>query len=394
MRIRSWFVSLAIGSVWCLALSPGEPPAGKAPPEEPGAQAEEGPVLGPLDTEKGRGPHTENWEPYLELVECKYLSPSTPEEGQVVELKFNLSTDVAKDTVITFALNYLGNTYVETDYRLESEVRKGLVLKWKAPMRLVTGDYFVSTRIQIDKQKPAVLKHLRKMAKRFPPEYEPWQYLYMKEGHIVVSGELEERAEKEELCAKYTAFLEELVENMNEFVDQMEAAKEGKAFVTAGGSLDVQKLTDFIVAWRKKQGETQRKILLFQDTDRGLYLKSGTAHVNLLELARMVSKRSWQLQNEVTEKYGVKPINPAADKFFDRNYRYRVDADALAKRYEKVLSLACPEEEAAEPSEEAKEGEGGETPAPEAETQKEEPPPEKEKSAKPAPKPKAAPAAK
>lgn len=377
MRIWSALVVFGLSAGFPAPFSAAEPAAEK-PPAKP-APDEEGPVPEPLETEKGRGPHTENWEPYLELLEAKYLSPSAPEEAQAVHLKFNLSTDLVKGTVITFTLEYMGAPYVEMDYKLEGEVRKALVVRWKAPRRLVTGDYYLRTRILPERQTQAVLKQLRKMSKRFPPENEPWAYLYMKAGHIVVSGKAEEAADKEAICRAYTAFLDELVENMNEFVDKMESAKEGKDFVAADGKLDVEKMAQFIVEWRKKQGETQKKLIQFQDDEPGICLKSQTSYANLLELGRMVSKRSWQLQNEVTEKYGAKPINPAADKYFDRNYRFRVDAEALASRYERIASAVCPEEEP--PSETVEEtpaegeapgemappeGEGGEQPAAEA----------------------------
>ena len=357
MLKRTWsaFVIFGFFAGFPALLSAGEPDA-ERPPAKP-APDDEGPVPEPLETEKGRGPRTENWEPYLELLEAKYLSPSGPGEPQMVHLKFNLSTDVLKGTVVTFTLEYMGAPYVEMDYKLGGEVRKALVVRWKVPSRLVTGDYYLRTRIFPERQSQAVLKHLRKMSKRFPPENEPWSYLYMKEGHITVSGKAEEEADREAMCRAYTALLDELVENMNEFVDKMEAAKEGKEFAAADGKLDVEKMAQFIVEWRKKQGGTQRKLIQFQDDERGLCLKSQTPYANLLELGRMVSKRSWQLQNEVTDKYGAKPINPAADRYFDRNYRFRVDAEALASRYERIANAVCPEEEAP--------GEAGEEAAPE-----------------------------
>ncbi len=298
----------------------------------------------PLDTEKGRGPNVDGYPPYVELLEAKYISPAKEGDSQAIRLKFNISTDIPRGTIIHFSLQFLAMEVDSIDYTLKDENRRNRVLLWKPKKRLATGDYWLVTRIFLKKQPVRVQRAIKKNPKSFPPDFQPWRYLYMQEKYkIAVGGELEKKAEAERMCKIYTELMDELVDNMNEFVDKMDAVKDGKAFVKSG-ALDVKKFTDFVVKWRKKQGATQEKIAKLSINEPAFFFKSQTAYANLRILGQMVSKRSWQVQKEVTTQYNVPPINPVSHRFFDRNYRYKVSLEALGSRYDRILALVCPEE--------------------------------------------------
>ena len=136
----------------------------------------------------------------------------------------------------------------------------------------------------------------------------------------------------------YLALMDEFAENMNEFVDRMEAVKAGKAFVD-GEKLDMKKFSDYVVTWRKKQGETQKKIAEIELKDPVLFLSTRTAYLNLRRMGSMVSKRARNLQNDVTKQYGEKNIDPRPSQWYERNYLFRVGTQDLERQYGRILEL-------------------------------------------------------
>jgi hypothetical protein len=338
------------------------------PPVEEAVPKEEAAV--PEEEDKGRGSDTEGWAPYVEFVEKTYVPPAEAGGLQEVHLKFHLDPEVPKGAKVFFSFLYLGATLDTLEYVLKDENRKNLALVWKPKQKLAEGDYFVMTRLplydpiapekKIAIQTGSVQRLIKERAKRFPPKFEPWQRLYMRdESDTIVVGDPGTSAEEAQALSKaYTDFMEELVSNMNEFVEEMEKVKAGEVLVK-GGEVDEEKLTKVVEDWRKKQGRTQTSILEFQSKEPGLFQKSMTAHANLLELGRMVSKRSRQALKEVTDQYKLKKvINPGA-KGFDLGYRW----ETLEKRLETIEGLVSvpAEGEAGEES-----AAGGETPSTDA----------------------------
>jgi hypothetical protein len=330
-----------------------------APPEKPEAGKEEAPPpdeIPPDPDDKGRGANSEGWEPYLELLEATHNAPAKEGDKPTVLIKFNLSPDIPKGTKVNFEFEYVGVEFENVDYLLKDENRKGLNFLWKPVKRLGTGEYVLRTRIHLDQQTPAIQKVIGQNEKRFPAKNAPWMWYYF-DKPIKVGSPEDEAAEKEAICKAYTEFVDKLVANMVEFVDKMEEVKGGKDFVN-GKVLDVAKLKEFVEAWRKKQGEVQQEIVEFPDTEQALFQRSITTYQNLRELGRMVSKRSVQVQKEVTDQYKVQEkINPPGHQFFDFAFKYKVTPDQMNDRMKIISDQVCPKEKEAEVEE------GGEDPA-------------------------------
>ena len=330
------------------------------PPEKPEAGKEEAPPPeeAPVDDDdpKGRGPNTEGWEPYLELLETKHNPPAKEGDKPTVLIKFNLSPDIPKGTKVNFEFEYVGTEFENVDYVLKDENRKGLSLTWKPTKRLGTGEYIIRTRLHLDQQTPAIQKTIGQNEKRFPAKNAPWMYYYF-DKPIKIGSPEDEAAEKEAVCKAYTEFVDKLVANMVEFVDKMEEVKAGKEFVN-GKALDVAKVKGFVETWRKKQGETQQEIAEFPEKEQALFQRSLTTYQNLRELGRMVSKRSVQVLKEVTDQYKVQEkINPPGHQFFDFSFKYKVTPDQMNNRMQIISEQVCPKEK-----EEAEGGENGDAP--------------------------------
>ena len=296
--------------------------------------------------------------PYVEFLDKKYNSPEKEGALPSIWIKFNLAPEVPKGAKIYFELEYNALTLEEVEYALKDENRRNLAFTWAPKQRLAVGEYFFRTRMPLRDQAPAVQKALKENKKRFPPENEPWSCYYPKES-LQVGGAIEEAAEKKAICESYSRFIEKLINNMDEFKEKMDKVNDGQELVN-GNTLDVEKFKAFIIGWRKKQGEVQKEILDFQVKEPALFQNSITAFANLRELGQMVSKRSYQIQKEVTTKYKVEEINPKeTHQYFDRATRFKADVDGLKRKMDNVLRLTCPEEEASDSSEEGDaDGEG------------------------------------
>lgn len=322
----------------------------------------------PLDTEPGRGPNPEGWDPYMDLLEAKYVASEKEGEPSFVRLKFHVSPDVPKGGVIVLSLELASLPVAEMDYKVE-EKRKDIEIEWKPKRKLPSGEFFLRTSLPLEKQTAANKATLQKNENRFPPKYEPWYYLWMREEFaiLVTDG----GTSPEDVCEAYGAFLDELIENMNEFVDKVEAVKEGKE-LTTGSRLDAAKFQEFYEGWQEKQAATQSRVASFPMTDLALFEQSRTAHGYLVNLGRMVSKRAFDAVNEVTKQYKVAIKWKRPPQYFDRNYRLAVTPQLLQLTYDRILQLVCPEEpeEPEEPGAGAPadvppegEGTGGEKPA-------------------------------
>jgi hypothetical protein len=319
----------------------GEAPGEDVPEEKPADDA--GSRADPIDYIK-----------YIEVLEAKHNPAAKDGEKSTIGVKFNLSPEVPKGTKINFEFEYVGTEFENVDYVLKDENRKGLALLWKPTQRLGTGEYFIRVRMHPDQQTPAVLRLLAQNEKSFPAKDKPWVW-YFYEQPIQVGSKDDEAEENEALCKAYTDFVDKLVANMVEFVDKMDEVKAGKAFVS-GNALDAAKLKEYVVEWRKKQGEVQKEIIEFQDKERALFQRSLTTYQNLIELGRMVSKRSRDLLFEVCDKYKVEKMNPAGHERFDLSYRYKVTLDEMNRRMETISNQVCPKEAEPEPEDGGEDG--------------------------------------
>jgi len=302
----------------------------------------------PTEELKGRGANTEGWDKYFELVEAKYIPAQKEGALPSVQLKFDLAPEIPKGAKIDIEFELNGGPYEEISYILKDENRKGLTVIWKPKKRPPVNEYLLNTYLRLDSQTPAVQKIIKSNAKRFPAKNEPWKYYYFHQP-IQVGTPEDEAKEKEEICALFRTIIEKLMASGNEFKEKMDKVKKGSELVS-GATLDLAKLTAFIVEWRNKQGEIQKEIVDFQVHESGLAIKAGAAVRELQNLGRMVSKRAVQLQKEVTDQYKAEAINPPSHEHFDRGYRYAVNAKTLNSTVEKIERLACgeppPEEEA------------------------------------------------
>lgn len=290
--------------------------------------------------------------PYVEFVELKYTSAAAPTKSEgaapTISLKFNLATEVPKGAKIYFELEYNALSIEESEYTLKDENRRNLVFAWKPKQRLAVGEYYLRTRMTLKDQAPAVQKALKQSEKRFPPKNDPWSVYYPNQV-LEVGGAAEEAAEKKAICETYKAFIEKLLDNMTEFKEKTDKVTAGKELVN-GSALDVEKFKAFLIEWREKQGKTQKEINDFQIKEPALFQKSITAYANLRELGQMVSKRSFQIQNELTDKYKAERLNPKeTHQFFNRNTKYKADADNLNRKVSAIEKLVCPEEADEEP---------------------------------------------
>jgi hypothetical protein len=289
---------------------------------------------------------------YIEVLEAKHNPPANKGEKSTIEVKFHLSTDVPKGTKVNFEFEYFGQPFEDVDYLLKDENRRGLTLLWKPAKRLGVGEYLIRTRIYPDQQTPAIQKVLQQNEKSFPKKDSPWIW-YLFENAIQVGSPDDEEAENAALCKAYKDFIEKLVTNMVEFVDKMEEVKAGKAFVN-GKALDAAKLKEYVLEWRKKQGEVQKEILEFPQKEQALFQRSITTYQNLLELGRMVSKRSRDLLYGVCDQYKVEKMNPPSHEHFDAFYRYKISLNEMNRRMDTISNQVCPKEKEPEAEEGAK----------------------------------------
>lgn len=285
--------------------------------------------------------------PYLELVEALYLPPVNRGNPQKVRLVFNVWPDVPAGTNIRLTLEYMGMNYVTTQYKVEAEKRIGITFDWKPDISLVPGDYFLRTRIPLEDQTGSLKKTISGMTERFPPAREPWPFLFMTEElRITVGREFTDPAEKAEVRRIYQGFVKALQANIAEYRRKMEAVREGREMVS-NQKLNVEELEEYVVSWRKRQGAVQKKISEFESEKPSLFLRTRGAYLRLRTLARMVSKRAWQLQKEVAKKYDETPVDPRVHQFYARHYPLPVTDGSIDRQCQNImgmLGLEAPEE--------------------------------------------------
>lgn len=280
----------------------------------------------------------DGYEDYLFLQDIQYFPRAGEEKKETVRLTFTIAPDLPEGTVISFTLEHWGLDYVSTDFKLAGDTRKDIELDWAPATRLAAGDYYLRSRIHLDKQPAAVKRILQGRPERFPPKAHPWPFLYMTDELRLTVPELIDPEVKRELWKVYLGFMDRLVAHMNEFVRTMEAVRNETMFVTEG-KLERQELEDYVVGWRKKQGDLQETIASFEVDRPDLFYQSRSAFLNLRRLGRMVSKRARVLQNEVTEELEEDPITEQGHLWFDDRYPYRVDETRLQRQYDAILLM-------------------------------------------------------
>ena len=293
---------------------------------------------GPLETDKGRGYLFDGYDLYLELLKAEYVPPAKSGEKEIVRLQLSVVPEIPEGTVFSFTLEYGGLDYVTMDYTLKGGERKNLTVEWKPEIKLAEGDYFLRSRMHLTKQSPAVQALMQRDAKRFPPQVEPWPWLYMTEElKISVDSPLKDPEQKKRLWSAYDAYLEELASSMSEFAAKMETFRSG-AGLGEGGKADVAQIKEYAFQWHAKHEATQKKILEFQIKEPALFAASRSAFLSLRDLGRMVSKRARDLLKEVLAKSGDK----AADLYKSwpaRDYPFRVSQEMLESQKERILDL-------------------------------------------------------
>jgi hypothetical protein len=254
-----------------------------------------------------------------------------------------------------FILEHQAEEVASAVYTLKDEIRTNLTFTLKPNDKLTVDEYFLRTRMALGEQTAEVKKLFAAKAKRFPPDADPWTWFYV-EKPIAVGTEEEGIAENAARCEAFRGFLDRLATNLGELTESLEKVKKGEDCVQ-NGKLDVEKFTKLVVDWRKKQGEIQKEIGGFPDKEPALWRKAKAAHYQLVQAGQMVSKRSIQLQKEVTDKYSVPVINPDSHPAFSQgSVRGSPTPARLNLSVKEILEKVCPpeEEEAAEPEEAGK----------------------------------------
>lgn len=312
------------------------------------------------EQDQGKRVNPDGYDRYLDLRSAKYVNPSPPGSPGVVRLAFDVSRNVPVGTKITFSLLQYDLPVIRMNYLLKKGKRKGVALKWVLKEKLAPGQYSLRTSIVPKRQSRAVQRQLKKKAKRFPSKVAPWRWLYL-EKPIVVGGK------GGSPCEAYTDLMDKLVDHLEGFLQKMERAKAAEEFVSGGG-LDVTEFTSYVIKWREEQGEIQREIRVFPENHMALFQQAQQEYHRLVNLSRMVSKYSIDVQREVTEQYEVEEIKPKSSKWFLKT-RTPVDYDSLARNYDLIREgLNCPEEEGDEAVEGDSESTGKKAPKRKAKT--------------------------
>ena len=250
---------------------------------------------------------------FLTLVDNKYL-PASPGKKQAIRLKFNLTTAVPKGAKIKFELIHQGLPIdqLSSVFELKATKRVGIWHEWELKKKLGPDDYILQVNLDADAQEKAVRDRMYRNKKAFPKVHNPFMYQFFEEGKAIEIGTPEERKAQDELaCSLYEEGIDDLLNNYKEFADELKSAREKKKF-HKGEEPDQASYAKFIRSWRIKQGGAQRKILQeFPEKYSTILARSRTAHANLIELSKMVSKRAYTLQKEVEAELGFKHENPA-----------------------------------------------------------------------------------
>lgn len=297
------------------------------------------------------------YEQICKLVKAQYIAPKKSGGAQALRLTIDVHPDVPKGAKLNLELEYEGlpvpNPY---EFLLKDNRRKGVVINWKLKDRLAIDEYRLIARMPMRPQTPTVKKKIRKLTKKFPPKFEPWKYYFFSKP-ITIGTKAELAFERQQTCDTYNAIVDKLVSSMIELNKQTGEVKDGKKLVS-GGVLDQAKFTALVAAWRKKQGEVQKEIRNFPETQAAAFQKTKTAYQYLTQLGQMVSKSSWVRQQEIAKQYNVPLANPPSHPEFNRGYRFLVNRAELNKKLDRITELVCPAPPVAEPPAAAKPASG------------------------------------
>jgi len=295
--------------------------------------------------EKAKAP----FEPQVEILKVE-VSPPLPgnPRRRTLTVTFNVPPDFPRGIKINFELLRQGPAVGKpVQFTLENEIRKNIKVILGPNERLTADKYCISTSFPLADQSPEVRKFLEGRPQRFPPEYAPsWDYAHMTQEFVVGTPE-DEAAELEEFARFAEANMEKILDLNNQGMDELEKVKQG--------SLDQEALKKFMAGWMGGMAEVQQKMIAYPDSEPGLYFKFQRIHQELLELARMVSRRITRIElGNVLRKHNLTltALRLPTVAGFDPNYRFRVAASDLEVRYAKISALLYPEEAAQEGGEE------------------------------------------
>ncbi len=319
-----------IGLLVCslAAFSPAAPPVSAGPTtEDEDADA----IAGRQDP----------YDPIIDLRKVEYIPESAAKsKKRTLRFTFNVAPDVPKDAKINFELEYKALPFESTNFVLEGQNRRGLVLEWSPKKELAIDEYFLRVRMFLNDQTPAVRKAIEQKPAKFPKEFEPWPWLYF-DTPVKVGTEAELLEQKNAICDLYGKYMDRLVANYSEFQEAMDKVAAGEAAVN-GTSLDQAKFEKIVVDWREKQGKLQEEIQNLVIDNPVVAATSETAYRYLSDLGCMVSKAGHQRQKAVTDKYGVAEIRPKkVNPFFNPSYRYAAGKEALNKQLERIETIVC-----------------------------------------------------
>ncbi len=348
----------------------------------------------------GRDEPLPPFDPVAEILKVDVAPAPGKAKRHKIDIMFNLAPEAPKGIRLNFRIQREGETIVmkwaggnpiyQSQFTLETEVRKGLKFSLIPDERLVSGEYLLTTESPLLDQTPEVRKVIEGKAQRFPKAGDPWPTSHEKQ-KFTLGGPEEKAAELADMKSFVEASTEVFLELNNEAMERYEAA-------AGEPKTDLVALKKYLEDWMKRMGAAQLKVNRFLEEERGLYALFTKAHAEVQIIGRMIGKRivRTELASLLKKKNlaagSVKPTVPVG---FDLNYQYPATAATIEKRYNELMRLVDPkgDETAASPDEpgeekaagDEKDGEGKEPEAKEEETPKEKGEEEKPKEeAKPA----------
>jgi len=297
---------------------------------------------------------SESYERFVDLVGSKYVPAGPESPRQTLRLQLNLSPDLPEGAKVVLELvhNGLPITGLKSELVVTGRQRLGVEHEWSLSQTLGCDDYRLQVTLDLNEQSEKVRRAFAATTKAFPPRLNPFTYPIFDPGKEIPIGTPEERtAQAERACKLYEAYINELLDNFNEFNDAVKQLRAGEKLHKAGKP-DPAAYGVYIREWRRKQGATQRGIRQdLIEKHAAILVKTRTAHVNLIDLSAMVSKRALGLQKEAEKELGLAHVNPVPDPkekkdadlvHWSASYRYAVTNEALNRSMDTIYRLVCP----------------------------------------------------